>query len=148
MFLGPYLARTLNETNNLTYLFHKYSFCYINHSIIFSYSNSFTRLTTKWRHYGYGLLCKAGGVVQTHPTESGKKYAKSGHTVEDSIDRHIDFDQWKCGQRVSYFFLSFLQSLLFSTPFFYRDSARSPLYSNFNQVKLLEFYSWIFPFLT
>ena len=70
-----------------------------------------------------------------------KKYAKSGHTVEDSIDRHIDFDQWKCGQRVSYFFLSFLQSLLFSTPFFYRDSARSRLYSNFNQVKLLEFYS-------
>ena len=24
-----------------------------------------------------------------------KKYAKSGHTVEDSIDRNIDFDQWK-----------------------------------------------------
>ena len=23
MFLGPYLARTLTETNNLTYLFHK-----------------------------------------------------------------------------------------------------------------------------
>ena len=22
MFLGPYLPRTLNETNNLTYLFH------------------------------------------------------------------------------------------------------------------------------
>ena len=29
MFLGPYLARTINETNNLTYL---------------------------WRHYGYGLF--------------------------------------------------------------------------------------------
>ena len=47
MFLGPYLARTLNETNSLTYLFHKLSFYYLNHSIILPYSNSFTRLTTK-----------------------------------------------------------------------------------------------------
>ena len=47
MFLGPYLARTLNETNNLSYLFHKQSFCYLNHSIILPYSNSFTHLTTK-----------------------------------------------------------------------------------------------------
>ena len=28
MFLGPYLARTLNETNNLTYLFHKFNYIY------------------------------------------------------------------------------------------------------------------------
>ena len=47
MFLGSYLARILNETNNLTYLFDKQSFCYLNHSIILPYSNSFTRLTTK-----------------------------------------------------------------------------------------------------
>ena len=47
MFLGPYLARTFNETNNLTYLFHKESFCYLNRSIILPYSNSFARLTTK-----------------------------------------------------------------------------------------------------
>ena len=45
MFLGSYLARTINETNNLTYLFHKQSFCYLNHSIILPYSNSFKALS-------------------------------------------------------------------------------------------------------
>ena len=57
MFLGPYLARTLNETNNLTYLFQKLiNFKYLflllksfNYIAIFKYFFSFNyQMTSLW----------------------------------------------------------------------------------------------------